>query len=139
MGNQVRGYVLGPIDPEFHTDPNTASVIVRVDAGNVRFLFTGDADQEAESIVIDRYGLLLQSTVLKAGHHGSKTSSSLQFMAAVDPKHVVISLAWINRYRHPHTEAVERLRSTGAELHFTSLRGAVWMATDGDSIWEIAY
>jgi len=139
MGNQVRGYVLGPIDPEFHTDPNTASVIVRVDAGNVRFLFTGDADQEAESIVIDRYGPLLQSTVLKAGHHGSKTSSGLPFMAAVNPKHVVISLAWINRYKHPHADAVERLRSTGAELHFTSLKGAVWMATDGETVWEKAY
>lgn len=135
----VRVRILGPIDPERHSDPNTASVVVKLEVGDVSFLFMGDADMEAEMLILNRYAPLLASTVLKAGHHGSRTSSSIPFIQAVAPLHVVVSLGLQNRYSHPHAEAVERLRSTGAKMYFTSLRSAVWFATDGRSIWEIPW
>jgi len=139
IGEGVRGRIIGPIEPEFHSDPNTASVVMKLEAGSVSFLFTGDADEEAEMLLLDRYGALLPSTVLKAGHHGSRTSSSIPFLEAVAPLHIVVSLALQNRYNHPHAEAVARLRTTGANMHFTSLKTAVWMATDGHSIWEVPW
>lgn len=139
MSPGIRARVLGPIDPEHHNDPNTASVVIRLEVGMISFLFTGDADEEAESLLLDRYEPLIKSTVLKAGHHGSRTSSSIPFMQAVHPDHVVVSLGLQNRYRHPHAEAVARLRSSGAEIHFTSLKAAVWMATDGTKIWEVPW
>ncbi len=135
----VRARILGPIDPEHHRDPNTASVIMKLEVGSKSFLFTGDADEEAEMLLISRYAPILASTVLKAGHHGSRTSSSIPFLEAVSPSHVVVSLGLLNRYNHPHIQAVERLRSTGAVMHFTSLKSAVWMATDGKSVWEITW
>lgn len=135
----VRARVLGPIDPEHHSDPNTASVVLRLEVGDVSFLFTGDADEEAEMLLIDRYAPLLPSTVLKAGHHGSRTSSSIPFMQTVNPDHIVVSLGLQNRYRHPHAEAIARLRISGAEMHFTSLKSAVWMATDGRNVWEVPW
>ncbi len=135
----VRARILGPIDPEYHRDPNTASVVMKLEAGNVSFLFTGDADEEAEMLLINQYAPVLESTVLKAGHHGSKTSSSIPFLEAVAPSHIVVSLGLQNRYSHPHAEAVARLRTTGAQMHFTSLKSAVWMATDGNTIWEIPW
>lgn len=135
----IRARVLGPIDPEHHNDPNTASVVFRLEVGDVSFLFTGDADEEAEMLLIERYAPLLSSTVLKAGHHGSRTSSSIPFVQVVDPKHIVVSLGLQNRYRHPHAEAVARLRISDAEMHFTSLKSAVWLATDGHSVWEVPW
>lgn len=139
IGAGVRGRIIGPIEPEFHSDPNTASVVMKLEAGSISFLFTGDADMEAEMLLLDRYAPLLTSTVLKAGHHGSRTSSSIPFLEAVAPSHIVVSLALQNRYSHPHAEAVARLRTTGANMHFTSLKSAVWMATDGYSIWEVPW
>jgi len=136
MGVAARGYVLNPIDPELYDDPNTASVVLKVVSGETSILFTGDADMEAEQIITERYESMLKATVLKAGHHGSKTSSSIPFLRAVAPEHIVVSLSKINRYRHPHAEAVERLQSSGAIMHFTSLKGAVWLASDGSRVWE---
>ena len=137
MGATARGYVLNPIEPERYDDPNTASVVLKIVSGETSFLFTGDADMQAEESILERYRSFIASTVLKAGHHGSKTSSSIPFIQAVAPEHIVVSLARINRYRHPHREAVERLRSGSAKVHFTSLKGAVWLASDGKNVWEI--
>ncbi len=133
----VRLRILGPIDPEHHSDPNTASVVVKLEVGTASFLFSGDADDEAEMLLVQRYAPLLASTVLKAGHHGSRTSSTVPFLKAVSPSHIVVSLGLQNRYGHPHADAVRRLRSTGAEMHFTSLKSAVWLATDGNVVWEV--
>jgi competence protein ComEC len=139
IGTGVRARIIGPIEPEYHSDPNTASVVLKLEAGTISFLFTGDADEKAEMLILDRYAPMLASTVLKAGHHGSRTSSSSPFLRAVAPSHIVVSLALQNRYNHPHVDAIERLRSTGAHMHYTSLKSAIWMATDGHSVWEVPW
>ncbi len=139
LDDGVRLRILGPIDPEHHSDPNTASIVLKLEVGSVSFLFTGDADEEAEVLLVHRYSPLLASTVLKAGHHGSRTSSSIPFLEAVSPSHIVVSLGLQNRYSHPHAEAIGRLRTTGAEIHFTSLKTAIWLATDGHTVWEVPW
>lgn len=112
-------------------DPNNQSVAVMVLYGNSRLLLTGDAEKEAESRMARRFGSFLASDLLKAGHHGSRTSSNVDFLNAVQPEQVAVSLGLRNRYNHPHPEATARLRAAGAALHFTSLQGAIQFESHG--------
>jgi competence protein ComEC len=97
-------------------------------------LFTGDAEEIAERELVDRFGVGLASDWLKAGHHGSKTSSGAEFLRRVGAEHVVVSLAYRNRYGHPHLVATERLVSQSPEIKYTSLdRGLVYVS-DGKNI-----
>jgi competence protein ComEC len=130
----VKMIILHPDSVMHGSDPNPYSVVVKMLYGTTSFLFTGDADIEAESILVARYDTLLRSDVLKAGHHGSKTSSGIPFIEAVDPKHIAVSLGLRNRYRHPHGEAVRRMRHSDAEIRFTSRNRALHYISDGTHI-----
>ncbi|MGM9540671.1 ComEC/Rec2 family competence protein, partial [Anaerovibrio sp.] len=113
---------------------NEYSNLIRVSYGDASFLFTGDlvAAQEAELL---RRGTPLQSTVLKVGHHGSRTSSSEKFLQAVKPRWAVISCGYGNSFGHPHREIVQRLSDvTGAEILRTDEKGAIVFRTDGKSM-----
>jgi competence protein ComEC len=136
----TRAYVLAPILPLPNADPNSASIILKLQVGATSFLFTGDADAESEQRVVDQYPELLPSTVLKAGHHGSKTSSSEVFIKRVNPKLVVVSLGWKNKYQHPHPEVIARIKKqVTSNIHYTSLEGALWLTTDGYSFIKQRY
>ena len=88
--------------------------------------------QEAELL---RRGTQLGSTVLKVGHHGSRTSSSEAFLQAVNPRWAVISCGYANSFGHPHKEIVQRILDvTGAEILRTDEKGAIVFRTDGDSM-----
>ena len=113
---------------------NEFSNLIRVSYGQASFLFTGDlvTAQEAELL---RRGTQLGSTVLKVGHHGSRTSSSEAFLQAVNPRWAVISCGYANSFGHPHKEIVQRILDvTGAELLRTDEKGAIVFRTDGDSM-----
>ena len=113
---------------------NEFSNLIRVSYGNASFLFTGDlvTAQEAELL---RRGTQLGSTVLKVGHHGSRTSSSEAFLQAVNPRWAVISCGYANSFGHPHKEIVQRISDvTGAELLRTDEKGAIVFRTDGKSM-----
>ena len=113
---------------------NEFSNLIRVSYGNASFLFTGDlvTVQEAELL---RRGTQLGSTVLKVGHHGSRTSSSEAFLQAVNPRWAVISCGYANSFGHPHKEIVQRISDvTGAELLRTDEKGAIVFRTDGKSM-----
>lgn len=126
--------VLHPGDGEYGSDPNAWSVVVKLVYGKTSFLFTGDAEEVAESEMIARFGLGLKSDWLKAGHHGSKTSSGDEFLSRVGAEHVVVSLAYKNRYKHPHQIATQRLVSQSPKIKYTSLdRGLVYMS-NGEKI-----
>jgi competence protein ComEC len=133
----VKMLILHPDSLMHGSDPNPYSVVVKMLYGTTSFLFTGDADIEAESLLVARYDSLLRSDVLKAGHHGSKTSSGIPFIEAVDPSHIAVSLALRNRYKHPHAEAVRRMRHSDAEIRFTSRNRALHYASDGTHITRI--
>lgn len=116
-------------------DTNDASVVMRVVYGDTAFMLTGDAPVWVEDRIIARYGTAaLESDVLKAGHHGSKTSTGASFLAAVDPDTVVISAGRDNSYGHPHEEVVERIRASGTSLVSTAEQGTVTLVSDGASV-----
>ncbi|HEX4512188.1 MAG TPA: DNA internalization-related competence protein ComEC/Rec2, partial [Polyangiaceae bacterium] len=114
--------------------PNDNSFVLRVAYGKRAFLFVGDAEREEEAELVQRYGGALRADVLKVGHHGSKTSSTPAFVAAVAPKIAVVSCGIRNRYGHPFPTTIETLRAAGARIHRTDRRGAVVVATDGASL-----
>ena len=113
---------------------NEYSNLIRVSYGQSSFLFTGDLVTAQEGELLRR-GTPLCSTVLKVGHHGSRTSSSEAFLQAVNPRWAVISCGYANSFGHPHKEIVQRLsRVTGAEILRTDEKGAVVFRTDGKSM-----
>ena len=112
---------------------NNNSIVLKVNAGETAFLFTGDAEETAEKDILQA-GYDLQADVLKVGHHGSSTSSSQAFLQAVQPKYAVISVGVGNSYHHPEEEALQRLQSIGAEIYRTDLQGNIVCTTDGKNI-----
>lgn len=113
---------------------NEFSNLIRVSYGGASFLFTGDLVAEQEQQVLAN-GTNVASTVLKVGHHGSRTSSSQEFLTAVNPGWAVISCGYNNSFGHPHKEILNRLTScTKAEILRTDQQGAIVFRTDGKSI-----
>lgn len=109
-----------------HDDLNNASLFVKVTAGSTTCLFTGDAEYSAEAYAVGNYGkYYLDCDILQAGHHGSKTSSSVLLLDYVTPEICVISCAKDNSYGHPHGVALERLEDTGAQIRRTDLEGTI--------------
>src|SRR3989344_299224 len=84
-----------------NTETNTASIVAQLHYGNTNVLLTGDSPQAIEKYLVSLDGKTLHSDVLKPGHHGSKTSSSLEFVTAVTPTYAVISSGKDNKYGHP--------------------------------------
>lgn len=118
-------------------DYNNASLIFRLDFGERSFLFTGDAETEAEQAVLQSR-VPLDCDVLKVGHHGSVTSTSPAFLAAVSPTHAVISCATGNDYGHPHLEIRDALSKAGITVLRTDLHGSVVATTDGTTLtWNV--
>jgi len=131
--------VLGPDGHTYNSDPNEHSVVLNVIYGESEFLFTGDAGEDQEERLIHAYSDLLDTDILKVGHHGSRTSSSLPFLKTVTPDIAVVSLAERNRFRHPHKEALARLKHSNAELLFTSFERAIILESDGTAIRRVRW
>ncbi len=112
-------------------DPNAASVVTLVEYGGVRFLLTGDAEAGEEDRLVARYGDGLRAAVLKVAHHGSKTSSTPGFLAAVHPRLAIISVGAGNTYGHPSGETLANLTRAGAAVIRTDRAGTVVVRTDG--------
>ena len=111
---------------------NDNSIVVRLVHGRVRLLLAGDVEALAEA-ELAQSGQDLRSDVLKAGHHGSRTSSTDAFLRAVRPSHVVFSVGAHNPFGFPHFEVDERARSFGAATWRTD-RGAVTATSDGTAL-----
>ena len=112
---------------------NNQSLLLRVSFGQRSFLLTGDIEKETEARLVEA-GMDLRSDVLKVAHHGSRTSTAVEFLNRVKPQHTVISVAEPSPYGHPHPEVVERLQTSGAHLWRTSHCGAVTISTDGNDL-----
>ena len=112
---------------------NEISNIYRVRYGNVSFLITGDLVKEIESQIL-REGIDVQSTVLKVAHHGSKTSSSEEFLRAVKPKCAVICVGYGNTFGHPRPEVLERLENLPTKIYRTDKDGLIKFKTDGKNL-----
>lgn len=116
-----------------YDDMNNYSIVIRLVFGKTSFLFAGDAAYTSESEMLSN-GLQLASTLLKVGHHGSSTSSSLPFLNAVCPKYAVISVGAGNSYGHPAQDTLDRLASIGAMVYRTDLLGTIIATSDGTNI-----
>jgi len=135
----IRIYILSPEESFAFTNPNNHSVVIKVVYGENSFLFTGDAEHEQEEMIIKRFGDFLKTDFLKIGHHGSKTSSSDEFLKLTKPEHAIGSLAFRNKFGHPHHELINRIYSNRIEYSFTSLDGAIILESTGNSIKRISW
>lgn len=132
-------------------DTNDASIVAKLNFGNESFLLTGDSPKKIENYLVsleqkecqgqslncpDPKGLslALKSNVLKAGHHGSKTSSGESFVSAVSPKYAVISAGKNNKYGHPNQETLDVLNKFGIKILRTDEQGRIIFKTDGNTL-----
>jgi len=118
---------------------NNSSLVCKLVYGGVSFLFTGDAEKEAEAEIVRSYGSFLRSDVLKVAHHGSESSTSGEFLGAVRPSLALISAGLRNRFGHPSPPLLRRLREAGAAVIRTDAHGAVLLASDGRCVREICW
>lgn len=127
--------VLAPC-PDFSSDrgPNDNSFVLRITFGQRSLLLVGDAEAEEEGILLRSVGERLRADVLKVGHHGSRTSSSAAFLAAVAPKEAIISVGRRNRFGHPHPSTLRALSASAVRTWRTDIAGAVTVTTDGNSL-----
>ncbi|HJU64068.1 MAG TPA: DNA internalization-related competence protein ComEC/Rec2, partial [Gemmatimonadaceae bacterium] len=116
-------------------DPNEASVVALVRYGGIRFLLVGDAERGEERWLLDHAAELLRADVLKVGHHGSSTSTTAAFLAAVQPRVALISVGAGNSYNHPSPVVLRSLASAGATVLRTDRQGSVVVRSDGRSLW----
>jgi competence protein ComEC len=116
------------------TDPNLASTIALVRYRSVRFLLVGDAEAPEENWLLDHARGELHADVLKVGHHGSSTSSTDEFLAAVHPTAAIISVGADNPYGHPSADVLASLGRVGARVVRTDKLGTIIVRTDGHAI-----
>lgn len=114
-----------------YKDANDNSVVTQLNYGSVSLLLTGDMEQEAEQASLSKFSNV---TVLKAGHHGSQTSSSQRLLDILQPEYVVISAGKENNYGHPHKAVLERYFNSGATIYGTFRSGTIIMSTDGNTV-----
>jgi competence protein ComEC len=120
------------------TEFNENSVVLKVTYSNFSALLTGDMEERNEARLVLKNATILDADVLKAGHHGSRTSSSLAFLNAVTPEVVIISLGAGNSYGHPHQEALDKISSSGAQYMLrTDIDGTITLTSDGGGNYSI--
>ncbi len=115
--------ILAP-EKNFSGERNSGSVTIFANIGGLSWFFGGDLDQEGEEKIIKNYPNLTVD-VLKAGHHGSKTSSAESFIHQIKPRIALISAGENNRFGHPHKEVLERLKHENTDILRTDLQGAI--------------
>lgn len=119
------------------SEPNDTSIILKVIYGETSFLFTGDAEYNAEQAVLNR-GADLSANVLKVGHHGSDTSTGYQFLREIMPEYAIISCGKGNSYGHPTDTVLSRLRDADVKVYRTDLNGDITVTSDGKNVSVIA-
>ena len=121
----VEFYFLWPWSYEIE-DKNAGSVITLVRYGEVSFLLTGDSPFRVEEKIADTFAEIIDVDVLKAGHHGSKTSTSLDFLNKTTPEFLIISASGNNSYGHPHKSVIENASKVNVAVLETSKEGNIY-------------
>ncbi|MGM0898495.1 MAG: MBL fold metallo-hydrolase [Bacillota bacterium] len=115
---------------ELSGDTNGDSLSFRISYGETAFIFTGDADIQAEQEMVAS-NLPLGADILLMGHHGSNTSTSLEFLRAIEPDVAIYSAGLDNPYGHPYAEVLASVENEGAEVYGTDVNGTIVVETDG--------
>jgi len=108
-------------------------MVLRLSYGAKKILLTGDIEKEAES-ELSKTREFLQADVVKVAHHGSRTSSTPDFINAAQAEYAVISVGKNSQFGHPHREVVERWQISGAEILTTGENGTISILTDGEDL-----
>jgi hypothetical protein len=111
---------------------NENSLVLRLAYGKISFMFTGDTEKGAEANMVAS-GLPLSATILKVGHHGSRSSTTPDFLKKIKPSVAVYSAGRDNKYGHPHSETLEALQKAGVQVYGTDRDGTVVVITDGQT------
>ena len=122
--------ILHPVTLTGTTNDN--SIVLSLTYGEVDFLFTGDAERDAEASILSA-GIAPNVEILKVGHHGSRSSSWTQFLDAVEPEIAIYMAGKGNTYGHPHDETIAALSEVGAEIYGTDINGTIIVTTNGQS------
>jgi competence protein ComEC len=112
---------------------NFSSIVSRLTYGKTKFLFTGDIEKESEQELVEG-GADISADVLKVAHHGSKTSSTEEFVRSVNPKVAVIQAGRNNRYGHPHAQTLETFQSFNVPVLRNDVNGDIVILSDGKNL-----
>jgi competence protein ComEC len=137
LGASTTLVIFSPASDPSMLESNTASIVAQVRYGSTSVMLTGDAPQSVERYLVSTYGEELRSDVLKLGHHGSKNSSSDEFLTAVNPKWAVVSAGKNNTYGHPAPETVARVNDHHIPIVSTIDEGRITFASDGKTMWQV--
>lgn len=124
----------GPLSKKRKKHDNNESCVLRISVGTRHVLLTGDIESPAEASLLARHPDRLPATLLVAPHHGSKSSSSPDFVAAVAPRYVVFTSGYRNRFHHPHPTVVRRYAQSGTELLRSDRDGAILVEMNANEI-----
>lgn len=125
--------VLNPTSPRGGSLHHNSIALV-FEFGEVRYLLTGDTEANAEQRLVAEWGEGTAADIYQVGHHGSSTSSTRQFLAAVDPEIAIVSSARDSQFGHPHEEILERFAEMDIETYWTGVHGTVVVETDGRNV-----
>ena len=134
FGDGARLEILFPNRDVTNWETNDASIVAKLIYGDESFLLTGDSPKYAEYLLLALDPSDLKSSVLKVGHHGSQTSTSIPYASAVGPEYAIISAGLNNRYGHPHKEVLDILNKVGAKILSTIDLGTIEFETNGMSL-----
>ena len=122
-------YILAPNNSTY-TELNNYSVVTKITYGTTKFLFMGDAEKLSENEIKEN----VTADVIKIGHHGSNTSSSIDFIKKVNAKYGIISVGLNNKYNLPKEETITNWENSGTKIYLTSTNGTIRASSDGTNI-----
>jgi competence protein ComEC len=132
IDSNARVYIFNPDSNHIaEKNLNNSSVVLKIVYGKTSILLVGDAEVVTEQRMIPRYGAFLSSDILKAGHHGSITSTSEEFLKLVRPRTVLISVGNHNKFRHPSPFTLWRMKVLSINIKRTDKLGAIVLESDG--------
>src|SRR3989344_1068478 len=134
LGGGVVLHILFPDRDSAGLDTNDASIVAKLVYGTTSFLFTGDSPEKIEDYLLYLDGTILDSDVLKVGHHGSNTSTDNDFVEMVTPTYAVISAGKDNSYGHPHKEVLDTLEKSQSQILTTAELGTIIMKSNSQQI-----
>ncbi|PKK91701.1 MAG: MBL fold protein [Candidatus Wallbacteria bacterium HGW-Wallbacteria-1] len=130
-GPGVRAQVLSPVREYSASTTNNSSIVIRLTCGKISFMLTGDAEKEPEEDMLI-YGEGLKSDIIQVPHHGGETSSSSDFLAAVQPSAAIFMVGANNKFGHPKASILKKYEKVGAQIYRTDLSGTLTVVTNGE-------
>lgn len=132
LGEEANLTFLTPVEYGGDND-NNSSLVTKISFKESSIIFMGDCESEVERHLLKESNLI-ESNIIKLGHHGSKSSTSIEFLKKVDPDYAIISCGKNNKYGHPHKETIDKLDKLNIKYFRTDLDGSIIIRSDGFNI-----